>query len=102
MATYRNRNKKIVKLGGELGGGGEGKVYAVAGNTEQVAKIWSLPNLTGANARNTGEMDKKLDLMLRTPLGLPTEAAVCSPNHTYRLPGPRTSCMALEGKLPAT
>lgn len=40
MTAYRNSNGEEVTLGAQLGGGGEGTVYAVIGWPEQAAKIW--------------------------------------------------------------
>ena len=67
MITYRNRNNKIVRLGGELGGGGEGKVYEVTGNTTQVAKVWTPVNSSSAAMLMADEMSEKIKIMIRNP-----------------------------------
>ena len=43
MAEYRDSRGNRIILGSEVGSGGEGAVYRVQGNPDQVAKIWHNP-----------------------------------------------------------
>ena len=71
MATYFNSRNETVHLGGKLGGGGEGNVYSIAGNAEQVAKIWVTANLSGAATHNADEMSEKIKIMMQNPPAIP-------------------------------
>ena len=60
IATYRNSKKERVKLDVKLGDGGEGEVYAVAGNAKQAAKIWR-----PSNPANISVRFKKVRIMMQ-------------------------------------
>jgi serine/threonine protein kinase len=60
MRLQRHSTQQAIALGTELGGGGEGKIYAVAGDPSLVAKIYHPAKLT----RSHGE---KLAAMLANP-----------------------------------
>ncbi|MBP0005196.1 MAG: hypothetical protein J7642_16040 [Cyanobacteria bacterium SBC] len=58
MKVQRRSNSELITLRRELGGGGEGKVYAVAENPSWVAKVYHRP---------TAEMARKLAVMYANP-----------------------------------
>ncbi|MDC0835211.1 hypothetical protein POG22_19740 [Geitlerinema sp. CS-897] len=58
MKVQRQSNGEFITLSRELGGGGEGKVYAVAENSSWVAKVYH---------RVTPEMPRKLAVMYANP-----------------------------------
>ena len=60
IATYRNSKKERVQLDVKLGDGGEGEVYAVAGNAKQAAKIWR-----PSNPANISIRFKKVRIMMQ-------------------------------------
>lgn len=49
MSSYVDANGKAIRLGSELGKGGEATVYEVAGEARLVAKIFATPNLLKAD-----------------------------------------------------
>ena len=67
IATYRNSKNEPVKLDVKLGGGGEGEVYAVAGNAKQVAKIWKPSNPANISTQRTlaQERSEKIRIMMQ-------------------------------------
>jgi hypothetical protein len=44
MGTYKTGNGTVIELGAELGGGGEGKIYAIQSDSSLAAKIY-LPGI---------------------------------------------------------
>jgi serine/threonine protein kinase len=65
MQVRRRSNGQLLILNAELGGGGEGKIYAVDQNSSRVAKIYHQP---------TAEMADKLAAMVANPPDDPSAA----------------------------
>lgn len=69
MRLQRQSNKSIIVLGNRIGGGGEGAVYTLSGDTISVAKVYHDP---------TEQHGRKLAVMLANPPDDPTKKQ----NHT--------------------
>src|SRR5690348_15996476 len=63
MTTYHTRSNQSLALGSQLGGGGEGQIFAVPRLADSVAKIYTHP---------TSEHAAKLQVMVANPPEDPT------------------------------